>query len=143
MTTKRDIEFYDLSDIVFVEKNGFNNKSNIKKLYEDPKLLTQYILENNIKQGDIIFIGGDSYRPEYCFKIVVNKGEFISSNYAQSMLFESRHQKYLQEIKALNVSYKKVLDKLYNDELYNEAFFSYDLDEFEEYIKPYTNQNLM
>lgn len=143
MSTKRDIEFYDLSDIIFVEKNGFNKKSNIKKLYEDPKLITQYILENNIKQGDIIFIGGDSNRPEYCFKIVVNNGDFISSNYAQSMLFESRHLKYLQEIKALNVSYKKVLDKLYNDELYNEAFFSYDLDEFEEYIKPYTNQNLM
>ena len=142
MNAKRDSKFYDLSEIIFTDKSGFMNKSDIKKLYNDSNLLTKYILENEINYGDIIFIGGNSDRQEYCFKIVINDGKYIGGDCGNYILFNSRHENFLQKIKELNISYEKVLNELYNDDTFNELFFN-DLSEYEECINMYIEHNLI
>ena len=118
------------------------NRSDIKKLYNYPTLLTKYILENEIKYGDILFIGGECERQEYYFKIVINDGKYIDGNCGNYILFQQIYQKFLQEIKSLNISYGKVLHELYNDDTFNELFFN-DSSEYDECIKLYIEHKLI
>lgn len=142
MNVKRDAKFYDLSEIIFTDKSGFMNKSEIKKLYNYPALLTRYILENEIKYGDILFIGGDCDRQEYCFKIVINDGKYIEGDCGNYILFKDIYRKFLQKIKSLNISYGKVFHELYNDDTFNVMFFD-DSSEYDECIKLYIEHNLI
>lgn len=147
MSTKRQANFYDLSTTVYTNtKDGFCDKSDIIPLYKNKELLKRYILENNILFGDIIFIGGESDRQEYCFEFVGENGNTLNSNYASHIIFEKKYQEYLDKLKTLNISYEIILNELKNDDFFTNLFFGYEDDIdllYNSCIEKYKENNLI
>jgi hypothetical protein len=144
MCSKIEASFYDLSDIVFAPQEGFCQKSELIPLYKDDKLLKKYLIDNDINIGDIIFIGGNIDRMEYCFKIVTEDRNLIDGELGESILFAPRNKKYLEEIKNKNISYEKVLNEINDDETFRDLFFCTNEDDyFDSCITRYHNNNLI
>ena len=143
MNSKIQASFYDISNIVYSPIEGFCHKKQLIPLYKDKDLLKKYIIENNMNLGDIIFIGGNSDRQEYCFGIVIEDGEYINGDYGPFIIFEKRHIIHLEKIKNKNISYKNVLDKINNNLDYRDLFFGNYDEEDNSYLIPYNDNNLL
>lgn len=134
--------FYDIHNIVFTPKKDFCHKNEIIPIYEDKKLIKQYIINNNIKFGDIIYIGGSGDRLEYYFGIVIEDGNFLTGEQGPYIIFDNN--RVLQKIKDLNISYDNALKEIKNDEFFADLFFGYDYDdEYDSIIQKYDENNLI
>ena len=135
--------FYDIHNIVLTPKKDFCHKNEIIHIYEDKKLIKQYIINNNIKFGDIIYIGGNGDRLEYYFGIVIEDGNFLTGEQGPYIIFDNNT--VLQKIKDLNISYDNAFKEIKNDEFFADLFFGYeyDYDEYNSIIQKYDENNLI
>lgn len=146
MSSKIQALFYDISNIVFSPKKGFCDKNEMIPLYKDKIFIEQYIVENNINLGDIIFIGGTGDRQEYYFGIVIENGKYIGGEYGSYIIFDKIHNKHLETIKNKNISYKNVLNEINNNEYYRDLFFgNYDEENiiYDSCMEKYNENNLI
>jgi hypothetical protein len=135
--------FYDISNIVLTPKKGYCSKNEIIHIYSDKKLIKQYIIDNNLKFGDIIYYGGNGDRLEYYFGIVTENGNFLKGDEGYYIIFKNENKTVLQKIKDLNISYDNVLKEIKNDEFFGDLFFAYNNDEYDSIIQDYHDNNLI
>ena len=131
--------FIDISNIINPEyyKYGYITKNMIFTNYK--QRVKNYIFENNLKFGDIIFIGSEKQnKQEQGFQIVLENGFSSYSEEPYYLPLEIKNVKF--KLKNKRIKYKNMFDKINKNNFIKSLFYSdknrYDI------INEYINADL-
>ena len=121
ITIEHNAKFFDISNIINpeYEKYGYITENMITSNYQ--KRVKKYINDNNLRFGDIIFIGSKKRnKQELGFQIVLENGNSNSSDDPYYLPLEIKNIKF--KLKNNNVKYKKLFEYIKNNNKINNLF---------------------